>query len=249
MSEAVPLAHALVARLAELEGVRILFIKGPTAVALGARPPRPVDRRRRAVRARRPRAARPRAGALRLAAAGAQEQRARAAARVEVPLRALGPLHPRRVAVRPRHPLQLPGLPRPRRRGLRGSCGDGAPPSRLPTGRCRAPTCSARPPSSACTPARPGAHSARARPRLRGSTLRRRSAERLAELSRAWPQPPAAPRPCVRCWSAWAPCDRRARGPTPSCCGAGTSARRTPAPTRPRGSSNCATRRGDGSPR
>ena len=41
MSEAVPLAHALVARLAELEGVRILFIKGPTAVALGARPPRP----------------------------------------------------------------------------------------------------------------------------------------------------------------------------------------------------------------
>lgn len=41
MSEAVPLAHALVARLAELEGVRVLFIKGPTAVALGARPPRP----------------------------------------------------------------------------------------------------------------------------------------------------------------------------------------------------------------
>lgn len=41
MSEAVPLAHALVARLAQLEGVRILFIKGPTAVALGARPPRP----------------------------------------------------------------------------------------------------------------------------------------------------------------------------------------------------------------
>lgn len=40
LSEAVPLAHALVARLAELEGVRILFIKGPTAVALGARPPR-----------------------------------------------------------------------------------------------------------------------------------------------------------------------------------------------------------------
>jgi hypothetical protein len=30
-----------VTRLAELEGVRILFIKGPTAVALGARPPRP----------------------------------------------------------------------------------------------------------------------------------------------------------------------------------------------------------------
>lgn len=41
MSEAVPLAHALVARLAELEHVRILFVKGPTAVALGARPPRP----------------------------------------------------------------------------------------------------------------------------------------------------------------------------------------------------------------
>lgn len=41
MSEAVPLAHALLARLAELGGVRILFIKGPTAVALGARPPRP----------------------------------------------------------------------------------------------------------------------------------------------------------------------------------------------------------------
>lgn len=41
MSEAVPLAHALVARLAELERVRILFVKGPTAVALGARPPRP----------------------------------------------------------------------------------------------------------------------------------------------------------------------------------------------------------------
>ncbi|WP_082590393.1 nucleotidyltransferase family protein [Phycicoccus sp. Soil748] len=40
LSEAVPLAHALVARLAELQGVRILFIKGPTAVALGARPPR-----------------------------------------------------------------------------------------------------------------------------------------------------------------------------------------------------------------
>lgn len=41
MSEAVPLAHALVTRLAQLEGVRILFIKGPTAVTLGARPPRP----------------------------------------------------------------------------------------------------------------------------------------------------------------------------------------------------------------
>lgn len=41
MSEAVLLAHALAARLAELESVRILFIKGPTAVALGARPPRP----------------------------------------------------------------------------------------------------------------------------------------------------------------------------------------------------------------
>jgi hypothetical protein len=41
LSEAVPLAHALVAHLAELENVRILFVKGPTAVALGARPPRP----------------------------------------------------------------------------------------------------------------------------------------------------------------------------------------------------------------
>ena len=36
-----PLAHALVARLAELEDVRILFVKGPTADAQGARPPRP----------------------------------------------------------------------------------------------------------------------------------------------------------------------------------------------------------------
>lgn len=41
VSEAVPLAHALVARMAELEDIRILFVKGPTAVALGARPPRP----------------------------------------------------------------------------------------------------------------------------------------------------------------------------------------------------------------
>lgn len=41
ISEAVPLAHALVSRLAEREGIRILFVKGPTAVALGARPPRP----------------------------------------------------------------------------------------------------------------------------------------------------------------------------------------------------------------
>lgn len=41
VSEAVALAHALVAHLAELEGIRILFIKGPTAVALRARPPRP----------------------------------------------------------------------------------------------------------------------------------------------------------------------------------------------------------------
>ena len=39
--EAVLLAHALVARLAELAGARILFIKGATAVKLGVRPPRP----------------------------------------------------------------------------------------------------------------------------------------------------------------------------------------------------------------
>ena len=39
--EAVLLAHALVARLAEGAGARALFIKGPTAVALGVRPPRP----------------------------------------------------------------------------------------------------------------------------------------------------------------------------------------------------------------
>ena len=39
--EAVLLAHPLVARLADDEGARILFIKGPTAVALGVRPDRP----------------------------------------------------------------------------------------------------------------------------------------------------------------------------------------------------------------
>jgi hypothetical protein len=39
--EAVLLAHALVARLAEKVGSRSLFIKGPTAVALGVRPDRP----------------------------------------------------------------------------------------------------------------------------------------------------------------------------------------------------------------
>ena len=39
--EAVLLAHALVARLAEGVGARVLFVKGPTAVALGVRPPRP----------------------------------------------------------------------------------------------------------------------------------------------------------------------------------------------------------------
>ncbi len=39
--EAVLLAHALVARLAQEAGARILFIKGPTAVALGVRPDRP----------------------------------------------------------------------------------------------------------------------------------------------------------------------------------------------------------------
>jgi hypothetical protein len=39
--EAVQLAHALVCRLAEQVGTRVLFIKGRTAVALGARPDRP----------------------------------------------------------------------------------------------------------------------------------------------------------------------------------------------------------------
>jgi hypothetical protein len=39
--EAVLLAHALVARLADDAGARVLFIKGPTAVALGVRPDRP----------------------------------------------------------------------------------------------------------------------------------------------------------------------------------------------------------------
>jgi hypothetical protein len=39
--EAVLLAHALVARLAEDVGARVLFIKGPTAVAQGVRPSRP----------------------------------------------------------------------------------------------------------------------------------------------------------------------------------------------------------------
>lgn len=41
VDEAVQLAHALLTRLAEIEGVRILFIKGPSAVLMGARPPRP----------------------------------------------------------------------------------------------------------------------------------------------------------------------------------------------------------------
>lgn len=41
VDEAVELAHALIARLAELEGIRILFVKGPTAVQLGVRPARP----------------------------------------------------------------------------------------------------------------------------------------------------------------------------------------------------------------
>ena len=40
MTEGVLLAHALVARLADQVGARVLFIKGPTAVALGARPDR-----------------------------------------------------------------------------------------------------------------------------------------------------------------------------------------------------------------
>lgn len=39
--EAVLLAHGLVCRLAEQVGTRVLFIKGRTAVALGARPDRP----------------------------------------------------------------------------------------------------------------------------------------------------------------------------------------------------------------
>jgi hypothetical protein len=39
--EAVLLAHPLVARVAERAGTRILFVKGPTAVAVGARPDRP----------------------------------------------------------------------------------------------------------------------------------------------------------------------------------------------------------------
>jgi hypothetical protein len=41
VDEAVLLAHALAARLAEQVDARILFIKGPTAVAVGARPRRP----------------------------------------------------------------------------------------------------------------------------------------------------------------------------------------------------------------
>ena len=41
MQDAVLLAHGLVARLAEQVGARVLFIKGPTAVAAGVRPPRP----------------------------------------------------------------------------------------------------------------------------------------------------------------------------------------------------------------
>lgn len=41
MTEGVLLAHALVARLADQVGARVLFIKGPTAVAVGARPDRP----------------------------------------------------------------------------------------------------------------------------------------------------------------------------------------------------------------
>jgi hypothetical protein len=40
LSEAVPLAHALVDRVAHEEGVRILFIKGPTAAEQGLRAPR-----------------------------------------------------------------------------------------------------------------------------------------------------------------------------------------------------------------
>lgn len=40
LSEAVPLAHALVDRVAEERGVRVLFIKGPIAVEQGLRAPR-----------------------------------------------------------------------------------------------------------------------------------------------------------------------------------------------------------------
>jgi hypothetical protein len=40
LSEAVPLAHALVDRIAEERGVRVLFIKGPAAVEQGLRAPR-----------------------------------------------------------------------------------------------------------------------------------------------------------------------------------------------------------------
>jgi hypothetical protein len=39
--EAVLLAHGLVQRLADSVGARVMFVKGPTAVAVGARPPRP----------------------------------------------------------------------------------------------------------------------------------------------------------------------------------------------------------------
>ncbi|HEV7171578.1 MAG TPA: hypothetical protein VGN50_01660, partial [Pedococcus sp.] len=41
LDEAVLLAHGLVQRLADSVGARVLFVKGPTAVAVGARPPRP----------------------------------------------------------------------------------------------------------------------------------------------------------------------------------------------------------------
>jgi hypothetical protein len=41
LAEGVDLAHALVARLAARHGIRVLFVKGPLAVAAGARPPRP----------------------------------------------------------------------------------------------------------------------------------------------------------------------------------------------------------------
>jgi hypothetical protein len=40
-NEAVLLAHGLVQRLADTVDARVLFVKGPTAVAVGARPPRP----------------------------------------------------------------------------------------------------------------------------------------------------------------------------------------------------------------
>ena len=82
MSEAVPLAHALVARLAELGGRPHPVHQGPDRGGAGRPTAATVDRRRRALRAGRPGAARPRAGALRLAAPGARRAAAQARARL-----------------------------------------------------------------------------------------------------------------------------------------------------------------------